>query len=127
MRFILLAIFLAGCGSTGVADKAKEAVILPHIKGVDNPAFFSMLPWVVVACGLIVFLIAWYTPDKRDDVPAFIIFGACVAFAMALARNGVQMSIYVERVIYLISVVGAGYLGRGWYLREKNKNNRADE
>tara|TARA_R110000751_G_scaffold227745_1_gene329550 strand:- start:73 stop:471 length:399 start_codon:yes stop_codon:yes gene_type:complete len=124
MKLLILALLLVGCSPLGGGKQIQEtlltkAVNSPAITGVDNPVFFSLLPWAIVLCGLCACVFALYTPSKRDDLPGLLIFGASIAFAMAIARNGVGMSMVVERVCYGLGVVSALYFGRGWYLREK--------
>jgi len=91
-KFLVMAILFCGCatGQTVVTDAVTGAII--SAPPVEAGAYFSILPWVLVACALAVFLFGWYTPSPRDNVPCTVIAGSLMAFSMAVAKNGERMA-----------------------------------
>ena len=104
MKKYILILLLVGCGSVDrsgtVIDAVTGAIVsAPPVEEGDK--FFAVLPWLVSVCALLVFVFGWYTPSPRDNVPCTVASGVLMAFAMAVARHGKQISDVVTWSCYV--------------------------
>ena len=136
MRFrLLLILLLVGCSPIG--GRRYNETLLTKVEegfrsGVESGnAYMFWLPWILGGIALAVFLIAWYTPDTRDNIPGTIISFVLGSLSLALAVNGERMALNAEKGFYITAgvgiIAGALFYTKGWFLKkyphiQKTKN-----
>ena len=128
MRFLLFALLLAGCATdrSGIVIDAVTGAI-QSAPEVENERYFSLLPWALTGCGLLVFLFGWYTTDPTDNVPCTVIFGVLLALSLAVAKAGARMALVAELSCYASLVVCIIFYAKDYVKKNFTHNSKGLE